>query len=129
MTGRLRRWGPTLACMAVIFLLSSQSGLHASDDAAVDGPLRHMAHVAVYALLAGLLVLAMANGSSPTRRLLLFAALLALLYGVSDEWHQTFIRDRTGQVADLLWDGIGAVIGVVAAAGWMRYRAGRGLRQ
>jgi VanZ family protein len=114
--------------MAVIFLLSSQSGLHASDDAAVDGPLRHLAHVAVYALLGGLLVLALANGSRPTPRLLLAAALLALLYGVTDEVHQSFIRDRTGQAADLLWDGIGAVVGVVAAAGWVRFRGRRDLR-
>ena len=128
MTGWARRWGPTLACMAVIFLLSSQSGLRASDDAGVDGPLRHLAHVAIYALLSFLLVLAMANGARLTARLMLAAAVLALLYGVTDEFHQTFIRDRTGHAIDLLWDGIGAVVGVVAAAGWQRLRAGRDLR-
>ena len=128
MTAWARRWGPTLACMAVIFLLSSQSGLRASDDASVDGPLRHLAHVAIYALLAFLLVLAMANGNRPTGRVLLAAAVLALLYGVTDEFHQTFIRDRTGHAIDLLWDGIGALVGVVAAVFWQRFRAGRDFR-
>ena len=56
---RAWRWAPTLAWMALIFLLSAQPGLRISSDAGVDGPVRHLVHVAMYAILAILLVHAM----------------------------------------------------------------------
>ena len=49
---RLLRWLPALAWMVVIFLLSSRSGLHVSEDAAVDRPIRILAHLATFAFLA-----------------------------------------------------------------------------
>ena len=52
----LLRWLPALGWMAVIFVLSSISGLQVSDDAAVDKPFRIVAHLGSYALLAGLLL-------------------------------------------------------------------------
>lgn len=38
------------------------------------------------------------------------SALGALLYGVSDEWHQSFIPYRGAKITDVLIDGIGIVI-------------------
>ncbi len=39
------RWLPAVAWMALIFALSAQSGLRVSDDASVDGPIRHVVHI------------------------------------------------------------------------------------
>lgn len=105
------RWLAVAAWMAVIFLLSAQPGLRVSDDPGVDLPTRHLAHVAAYALLTLLLGWALSGrGRRPTPRTIGLAALLALLYGVTDEWHQTFVPSRTGRAEDLVWDGLGALL-------------------
>ena len=41
--------------------------------------------------------------------------LLAALYGVSDEWHQSFVPNRQFSAQDIVADGIGAFFG---AWGW-----------
>ena len=65
--------------------------------------------------LAALLVRALAWRGEVTVTVMAVAFGLALLYGVTDELHQSFVPDRTGKAADLVWDGAGALIGVVAA--------------
>jgi VanZ family protein len=47
----------------------------------------------------------------------------AVLYGVSDEWHQSFVPGRDPSWDDLATDAVGAVAGAVAA--WVASRAGR----
>jgi VanZ family protein len=45
--------------------------------------------------------------------MLMPALLLCLLYGMSDEFHQSFVPDRTPSVLDVAADTIGACIGIV----------------
>jgi VanZ family protein len=111
----LSRWLPVLGWMALIFLLSAQPGLRVSDDANVDRPIRTLAHLASYAVLAALLVRALATRGGPTRVAAFGAWVVAVLYGVSDEIHQSFVPDRTGRPSDVLIDAIGAAIGVALA--------------
>lgn len=128
----LVRWSPAVAWMAVIFLLSSQSGLRVSQDAEVDRPIRTVAHLATYALLAGLLLYALAGPRRPTLRSALVALALTALYAVSDELHQSLVPDRTGRAADVLIDLVGATLGLLIAAlvlgsrDRLRSRAGSG---
>jgi len=105
------RWLAVVSWAALIFLLSNQPGLHASEDPGVDGPLRHVAHVVVYAVLTVLIGWAMSGRHPPSTRVATGAAAIALLYGVTDEWHQTFVPSRSGRPEDLLWDGIGVILG------------------
>jgi VanZ family protein len=109
------RWLPVLGWMALIFLLSAQPGLRVSDDASVDRPIRTLAHLTSYAVLAALLVRALLTGSRPTGMAAIGAWVVAVLYGVSDEIHQSFVPDRTGRPSDVLIDAIGAAIGVALA--------------
>ena len=110
------RFAPAAAWMALIFVLSAQPGLRVSDDASVDGPIRHVAHVIVYAILALLLLRGLDALSSGWRtRLALMAGLLAFLYGITDELHQLTVPNRTGQAFDLVWDALGSGIGVAVA--------------
>jgi VanZ family protein len=101
--------------MAVIFALSSISGLAVSDDVAVDRPLRVLAHLGTYALLAGLLLYALAGLRRPPAVHAVAAWALAVLYGISDEFHQSFVPGRTGRLDDVVTDAIGATVGVVVA--------------
>ena len=118
------RWLPALAWMGVIFLLSSQSGLRVSEDAAMDKPIRLAAHMASYALLAGLLLYALCGAGRPTARgvgrptarAATLALVLATLYAVSDELHQAMVPDRTGRPEDIVVDVVGATIGLAIAA-------------
>lgn len=51
------------------------------------------------------------------------AWLLALIYALSDEYHQSFIPGRHPSVMDVIFfDGSGAVIGLSALAVWFRAR-------
>ena len=114
---------PALLWMALIFLLSSQSGLRASDDPDVDKPLRVVAHLATYAVLAGLLLYALSPLGRASLRGVLAALVLTVLYAVSDELHQAFVPDRTGNLDDLVVDAIGAAIGLAIGTMVLRSRS------
>jgi VanZ family protein len=105
------RWLSVVLWAGMIFVLSNQPGLHASEDPGVDRPLRHVAHVVVYAVLTVLIGWALARARAPSRRVVVIAGALAFLYGITDEWHQTFVPSRSGRPEDLIWDGIGVLIG------------------
>jgi VanZ family protein len=111
----LLRWLPALTIMVVIFALSSQSGLRISDDPGVDRPARTLAHLLSYGALGAALLFATSGGSRPSLRTVLLAFALAVAYGLSDEVHQAFVPDRTGQFRDLVVDAIGAALGVAGA--------------
>ena len=118
-------WLPALAWMALIFVLSSQSGLRVSEDAAVDKPFRITGHLLAFAGLAALLLFALCRGGRPRWHHVAIALGITILYGVSDEWHQSFVPDRTGRVDDLVVDTIGATIGLAIAWVVLTVRARR----
>ena len=111
----LLRWLPALAVMALIFALSSISGLRVSDDAAIDGPARVVAHFGIYATLGALLLYALGQGRHPGPRHVLAAFLGAVLYAVSDEIHQAMVPDRGAALDDVVVDALGALLGVIVA--------------
>jgi VanZ family protein len=100
---RLTSWAPVIAWAAVIFAFSSMPSL-GTDLGTWDLILRKAAHVVEYAILGALLFRA-------TRSPLL-AVLLAGLYAVSDEVHQTFVEGRVGAPLDVAIDTLGAAVGV-----------------
>jgi VanZ family protein len=120
----LVRWLPALAWMAVIFLLSSQSGLRVSDDASIDRPIRTAAHMATFTLLGGLILLALLGRGRPTLPRVLLALGLTILYAASDELHQSHVPDRTGRAEDVVIDALGALLGVSATV-WLLGRRAR----
>lgn len=123
----LLRWLPALTIMVVIFALSSQSGLRVSDDPGVDRPARTLAHLLSYGALGVALLFATSGGSRPTLRTALIAFALAVAFGLSDEVHQSFVPDRTGQLRDLIVDAVGAALGVIGATLVLRRMSGRSL--
>ncbi|EMT50524.1 VanZ family protein [Brevibacillus borstelensis] len=52
-----------------------------------------------------------------------WSAFLSLAVAVLDEWHQTFTPDRTGQVADVVLDGIGVCTMLLIIAVWSLWRS------
>jgi VanZ family protein len=101
-----RAWLPVILWCAVIFSLSAVPSL-GTGLGDWDLVLRKLAHVAEYAVLAVLLVRA-------TQRPWV-ALVLGVLYAVSDECHQTFVRGREGRPRDVVIDSVGLIIGVLAS--------------
>lgn len=50
------------------------------------------------------------------------AALLAALYGVTDEWHQRFVPGRSYEYADMLADAVGAASATAVVGLWSKMR-------
>jgi VanZ family protein len=67
-------------------------------------------------------VIARALGAGMPPRVTLLQALagvaIASVYGVSDEWHQSFVAGRTADIADWYADSIGAAIALCACWAW-----------
>ena len=124
-TRRWLSWVPAIAVMVVIFALSSQSGLKVSEDAAVDKPFRITGHLLAFGTLSAMFLLALSWDRRPRLRDAIAAFGLTVLYGVLDEWHQSFVPDRTGRLDDVVTDAIGALIGLVVAWVVLGVAAGR----
>ena len=111
---------PAVAWALVIFFASSIPRL----DLGPNAPSDKVLHLIAYAVFGGLIVFALVGHrrfDSFARRVA-FAAILATLYGVTDEVHQSFVPGRFPDAADALADAVGAVLGAGAIAGlypWM----------
>ena len=104
------RWLPAIAWMALIFVLSSRSDLPNVRTPLLGALIEKGAHFASYAVLAILLerALALPRGGK------LAALVLTVLYGISDEFHQSFVPGRTPMLDDLLADLAGGLFGLYA---------------
>ncbi|MDP1850424.1 MAG: VanZ family protein [Solirubrobacteraceae bacterium] len=98
--GPVSRYAPPLAVMALIFALSATPDL-SSGLGTWDLVLRKIAHVTIYALL----WLTLARATDWRRPIL--AGVVAVLYAVSDEIHQSFVGGRHGAPTDVAIDCVG----------------------
>jgi len=93
--------------MSVIFLFSSQSASHLPDFGGPDSFIKKSGHVIGYAILAFLYWRAMEFGKDKRW----IAWLLALLFAMTDEFHQSFVSGRHPTIWDvILFDNLGALI-------------------
>jgi len=106
----------TVGWMALIFFLSSQP-VPPIPFASLGAD--KLLHTIVYAILAFLLFRSLfLDGVMTWKRVLLVTALVTL-YGVTDEFHQSFVPGRQVSGWDVLADGLGGAI----ATALMRWRA------
>ncbi len=122
------RWWPWLAAMVyavVIFALSSEANPLPALTAHVWDKLLHLVEYGGLGFLVGLA--AGQRSDFTSRDVLFWASLVGLLYGASDELHQSFVPGRDAEVGDVLADGLGSVIGGTFAASlrFLQARLGR----
>jgi VanZ family protein len=103
----LRALAP-LAVMGLIFYFSAQPA--AAHHAWWEIVVRKLGHVTGYALLTALWAWAL---QGVVRRPVLIAVCIALAYACTDEFHQTFVRDRNGTPIVVGVDAIGMAIAVI----------------
>ena len=102
-------WLALIACMGLIFAFSHQPALPSLPGGFVDLLFKKLAHFTVYGLLMLLWWQALKTIRPANRSTLFLALTLTVLYAISDEWHQTFIPNRNGKLADVLVDAAGAL--------------------
>ena len=120
----LKYWVPPLLYMALIFWVSSleQPPLPMPEFEWLT--IDKLYHFIEYAILGGLLAIAFVKAKPavmPSKLIWLVAAVLSILYGASDEWHQTFVPGRFATLADWVADVLGSIAGVLAV--YLYYRS------
>lgn len=75
-------------------------------------PLRKCAHATVYFFLAILVFILLKLIGLKRGLIFLVTITFCFLFSISDEYHQTFIEERTGQFSDCLIDTTGSLIGI-----------------
>jgi len=110
MSQRLTLWTPAILWAAIIFTLSARQ--FGPDYKPLFTHFDKLQHIGVYAVLGWLIgrSLLRAHGQPLVKAAVLAIALTAL-YGMTDEWHQSFVPTRTASVADWLGDLVGAALG------------------
>ena len=127
----LRSWrlalsGATLAWMGLIFYLSSLSQDEVPTASWLGAWQSYLGHIFLYGVLAALTELSLWGWNSGYQiRWVLIAAVAATLYGVSDEFHQSFVAGRTATIKDVLVDTAAAIAASailwLVATHWKRY--------
>jgi VanZ family protein len=108
----ITRWLVVVLWITVIFVVSSIPSLHVPFAHSYDFLLRKLAHIGAYAVLTVVLSWAFQMYTDSRIRAWLLAAFVAVLYGVSDEWHQTWILGRHGSFRDVGIDAVGVAAGI-----------------
>jgi VanZ family protein len=118
-------WLPVLLWCGLIFFLSGIPNLR-TEFGFWDLLLRKAAHMTEYAILFLLTRRAVAGSSAAfAGRAGILAAVFAILYAVSDEFHQSFVPTRGPSVRDVGIDAAGVFIGAILFLWWTRRVATR----
>ncbi len=119
----LTLWGPFLGALAVVFWLSSRS-----DVPGARYIWDKLLHTIGYAGLGVLALRAFHGGfERPRWTATCYAGLTVILWGISDEFHQSFVPGRDATAWDVVADAVGfaVAVGIFAA---LTARAARALR-
>lgn len=102
----LPRWIPALLMMSIIFFFSSRSVTELPNFLSWDYVVKKASHVIGY----GLLAIAFYFGLEFAPKYRRVAWLLAILYSITDEFHQSFVPSRHPSLMDvLIFDNLGAL--------------------
>ena len=103
-------WVLVIAWMMLIFYFSSQPDLKSSLPNLWDLIFRKIAHILEFTVLTYFLIKAFSNYSISKKKILIFPFIIAIIFAISDELHQTFVSGRCGAIKDVFIDSIGVVL-------------------
>ncbi|MBT3239795.1 MAG: VanZ family protein [Chloroflexi bacterium] len=105
----LLKWIPALLIMIGIFLFSSIPATEMPSFGLLDLLVKKGAHMAGYGLLTLAYIYGFGNKISKVQWVVLF---LAVLYALTDEWHQSYVPGRYGSLWDVVIDALGSIISI-----------------
>ena len=111
------RWLPAVVMMVIIFVFSSLPSSRIPDYGSLDTLIKKGGHAVGYGLLGLSYFYALPKRLSKFYRVLT-ALLMAVLFALSDEYHQSFVRGRNSSLNDVLIDGFGATLALVLGANY-----------
>jgi len=117
MSQKIKNWLFVFLWLVIIFSFSHISGDSTEPFKEWEFILRKTAHVTEYAILTFLLIHAFGEYKLTKIKVVSLAVLMAVLYALSDEYHQTFISGRHGVLGDVLIDS-----GGIFLAAWLSRR-------
>ncbi len=109
------RWVPAFILMVIIFALSSLPSDSLPYFGFWDVLLKKGGHALGYGLLGLAYFSALPKRLSFSYRWIL-ALFMAVLFALSDEFHQSFVEGRSSSMGDVLIDGFGAAVALMIAA-------------
>ena len=120
----MKNWLLVILWIALIFLGSELPGAQVSEFNLVDFLVHKMAHIAEFGVLGFLLLRALKDHSADSHRKftpegggndkkkIFLVLLLSFVYGLFDEYHQSFTPGREPHIRDALIDLLGAGLAV-----------------
>jgi len=106
----IKAYSPSILWAIVIFIFSSQQQLPGFDISLLDFLFKKLAHIFVYAMLYYLLFIAYLK-TNPNKKIskrhYLWPLLIALIYALSDELHQSMVKGRYASTRDIAYDFLG----------------------
>jgi len=116
------RWLPLIAACIGVWIVSSMS--HPPVPAVFSfANADKLLHCAGYSVLGALAFYGMRGRGWPREALI--AWVFVVLFGFSDEYHQSFVPGRDASLGDVAADAVGGAIGVGALAWWFSLRSKR----
>jgi len=111
MLKKLISWLLVFVWIELIFWLSDQSKVIPSSNFLITRVLSILGHIFVFGILFLLLYRAMAGSLRISKKRYIIAGLLIVfLYGITDEYHQSFIPHRDANLVDVGWDLLGGAL-------------------
>lgn len=111
-------WLPAILWMGVIFYLSAQSRPLPKTPPTALTVVGHLAEYAVLALLLSWGQLGHGRRKRNRAWALAISFVVAILYGASDEYHQSFVAGREASWVDLGLDAAGAAVAMIVIGCW-----------
>ena len=106
---RILNWLLVVLWMLLIFSLSSRSSFPVDFTPTIYKVISSLFHVFLYAVLTWLLIRSLIASGLKPKRALFYSFLIVIIYGSSDEWHQSFIPGREMALDDWLIDAVSSL--------------------
>ena len=110
-------WLPVVAWMGLLFFFSS---LPSTPSPLAFPHADKLTHAVAFGILGGLLAIARLPFRLGSIKRVALVTILVAAYGVSDEYHQSFVAGRDADVWDALADSIGGFVAALGVAWWQR---------
>ena len=134
------RYGLLLGWLLLIFLLSNEPSSASSERSGAIVEVvktlgsslpndvltfitRKLAHIIAYLILGFSMFLVVCAYTPNARKAILVSILFVCMYAITDEFHQTFVPGRSGEVRDVLIDTTAGAAGVLVTYAIIRWRA------
>ena len=79
----------------------------------IENIIRKIAHFSLYALVGFLLMSLLITYNINEKNKIISTVTIGAIYAISDEFHQSFVSGRSGQVSDVFLDTLGVSVGSI----------------